>query len=134
MEEVATCYSILAWRIPWREEPGRLSVASQRVGHDWATEHTVFLTCKTGSCYSPFKSFICFLDHSEKKLRHFGLAHQIVNDVSFVHTLISFPSTYPQLLFTPAIPIYRLFLECLMPCSLLEMLTLIPLYLRPSHI
>ena len=30
--------SILAWRIPWTEEPGRLqSTGSQRVGHDWAT-------------------------------------------------------------------------------------------------
>ena len=29
---------ILAWRIPWTEETGRLqSVGSQRVGHDWAT-------------------------------------------------------------------------------------------------
>ena len=28
-------FSILAWRIPWTEEPGRLqSVGSQRVGHD----------------------------------------------------------------------------------------------------
>ena len=27
--------SILAWRIPWREEPGGLqSMGSQRVGHD----------------------------------------------------------------------------------------------------
>ena len=30
--------SILAWRIPRIEEPGRLqSMGSQRVGHDWAT-------------------------------------------------------------------------------------------------
>ena len=29
--------SILAWRIPWTEEPGRLqSMGSQRVGHDWS--------------------------------------------------------------------------------------------------
>jgi len=34
-EEMATHSSILAWRIPWREEPGRLqSMVSQRVGHD----------------------------------------------------------------------------------------------------
>ena len=27
--------SILAWRIPWTEEPGRLqSIGSERVGHD----------------------------------------------------------------------------------------------------
>ena len=34
-EEMATHSYILAWRIPWREEPGGLwSIGSQRVGHD----------------------------------------------------------------------------------------------------
>ena len=34
-EGMATHSSILAWRIPWREEPGGLqSMGSQRVGHD----------------------------------------------------------------------------------------------------
>ena len=34
-KEMATHSSTLAWRIPWREEPGRLqSMASQRVRHD----------------------------------------------------------------------------------------------------
>ena len=34
-EEMATHSSILAWRIPWTEEPGRLqSIGSQRVGHN----------------------------------------------------------------------------------------------------
>ena len=34
-KEMATHSSILAWRIPWREEPGRLqSTGSQTVGHD----------------------------------------------------------------------------------------------------
>ena len=34
-EGMATYSSILAWRIPWTEEPGRLqSMGSQRVGHD----------------------------------------------------------------------------------------------------
>ena len=32
---MVTHSSILAWRIPWTEEPGRLqSIESQRVGHD----------------------------------------------------------------------------------------------------
>ena len=32
---MTTHYSILAWRIPWTEEPGRLqSMGSQRVRHD----------------------------------------------------------------------------------------------------
>ena len=38
-EKMATHSGILAWRIPWIEEPGRpQSVGSQRVGHDLATE------------------------------------------------------------------------------------------------
>ena len=34
-KEMATHSSILAWKIPWTEDPGRLqSMGSQRVGHD----------------------------------------------------------------------------------------------------
>ena len=34
-EEMAACSSILAWKMPWTEEPGRLqSMGSQRVGQD----------------------------------------------------------------------------------------------------
>ena len=37
-KEMATHSSILAWKIPWTEEPGGLqSMGSQRVGHDWTT-------------------------------------------------------------------------------------------------
>ena len=41
-KEVATHSSILAWRIPWTEEPhGLQSMGSQRAGHDWVTNtHT----------------------------------------------------------------------------------------------
>ena len=34
-KEMATHSSILAWKIPWTEKPGRLQpMGSQRVGHD----------------------------------------------------------------------------------------------------
>ena len=34
---------ILAWKIPWTEEPGRLqSLGSRRVGHDWVTSLSLF--------------------------------------------------------------------------------------------
>ena len=34
-EGMATHSSVLAWRIPWTEEPGEVqSIGSQRVGHD----------------------------------------------------------------------------------------------------
>ena len=49
-EGMATHSSILAWRIPWSEEPGTLqSIGSQRVGHDLVTftlHHTDF--CELG--------------------------------------------------------------------------------------
>ena len=38
-KEMATYSRILAWEIPWTEEPGGLqSMGSQQVGHDFATE------------------------------------------------------------------------------------------------
>ena len=41
LSEMATHSNILAWRIPWTEEPGGLlSMGSHRVGHDWSN-----LTC-----------------------------------------------------------------------------------------
>ena len=37
-KEMATHTSILAWKIPWTEDPGRLQLmGSQTVRHDWAT-------------------------------------------------------------------------------------------------
>ena len=39
-KEMATYSSILAWEIPWTEEPDRLlSMGWKRIGHDLATEH-----------------------------------------------------------------------------------------------
>ena len=44
-KEMATHSSILAWRIPWMEEPGGLqSMGLQRVGHDWATSLSLSLS------------------------------------------------------------------------------------------
>ena len=50
---MATHSSILAWTIPWTEEPGGLySIELQRVGHDSATT-THRITCLTvdNSCF-----------------------------------------------------------------------------------
>ena len=39
--------SILAWRIPWTEELGRLQfMGSQRVRHDWATNTFTLSLCE----------------------------------------------------------------------------------------
>ena len=41
---MATHSSILAWRIPWTEDPSGLqSMRLQRVGHEWVTEHVCLM-------------------------------------------------------------------------------------------
>ena len=49
-EGMATHSSILAWRIPWSEEPGGLqSTGSQRIRHDWSElAHMYIDTERTG--------------------------------------------------------------------------------------
>ena len=67
-KEMVTHSSILAWRISWAEEPGRLqSMGSQRVGHDWATSFDFSFTNRfsnvnqkvTSKCSVPTKQ--CFI-------------------------------------------------------------------------
>ena len=42
-KEMETHSSILAWRLPWTEEPGEpQAMVSQRVRCDWATNEAVF--------------------------------------------------------------------------------------------
>ena len=45
-KEMAAHSSILAWEIPWTEQPGGLqSMGSQRVGHNLATKHAHMYVC-----------------------------------------------------------------------------------------
>ena len=42
-KEMASHSGILAWKIPWMEEPGRLqSMGSQRIGHDRVISLSLF--------------------------------------------------------------------------------------------
>ena len=60
-EGIATHSSILAWRIPWAEEPARLqSSGLQRVRYDWSDLARTHLHVLSGS----FSGSICHLAHS----------------------------------------------------------------------
>ena len=49
-KEMATHSSILAWKIPWTEEPGWLqSMGSQKVGHNRATNIYMYLSFGDGN-------------------------------------------------------------------------------------
>ena len=54
---MATHSSILAWRIPWTEEPGRLqSMGSHRVKDDWATNTLTLNHATRASAWSVLSS------------------------------------------------------------------------------
>ena len=56
---MATHSSILAWRISWTEEPGRLQfMGSQRVKHDLVTEHQQPRSVIVEPCGSSIFSFL----------------------------------------------------------------------------
>ena len=64
-KEIAAHSSILAWKIPWTEKPGRLqAMGSQRVEHDWATSLSL---SGLSTCYVPV-ALLLSLD-SQKRLQ-----------------------------------------------------------------
>ena len=81
--------SILAWRIPWTEEPGGLqSMGSQRVGHDWSDWHFHYVTEGRGlrQCFYSMKISIrnppsylywCMVFHPKGPPRPGNLREQI---------------------------------------------------------
>ena len=75
-EGMANHFSILAWRIPWTEEPGGLqSVGSQRVGHGRVTRRSTqhitqcpLTVLPLGPHDSPTKTFCLIVFHLLEKL------------------------------------------------------------------
>ena len=58
-EGLAIHSTILTWRIPWTEEPGRLqSIGSQRVGHDWSNLACRHTTASKTKVYYLFMQFL----------------------------------------------------------------------------
>ena len=60
-KEMATRSSVLAWRIPWTEEPGGLlSMGLHRVGHDWSDLAAAAAAVPCSSFFF-FTIFHCFV-------------------------------------------------------------------------
>ena len=103
-KEMVTPSSILAWRIPWTEKPGRLqSMGSQRVGHDWVTSLSLFLLCDLEQVFWPFvktHKVVIRIKFSSECNRSF-IIYQVLLVASF------FPSPTPVILiFTFNIVLY----------------------------
>ena len=75
--------SILACRIPWTEEPGRLqSIGSRRIGHDWANNTFTFL----------FQMVVMVTQHCKCTIRHWIL------HLKMVAKFVTFYQIYQKLL------------------------------------
>ena len=61
-KEMATHSSILAWRIPWTEEPGSLqSMGLQRLRYDWATNTITTTTRPRLETLGPMPQILFFI-------------------------------------------------------------------------
>ena len=68
-KKVATHSGILAWRIPWAEEPGELqSMGLQRVGHDQATSLSLFTFLHWRRKWQPTPVFLPGESHGQRSL------------------------------------------------------------------
>ena len=108
-EDMATHSLILAWRIPWTEDPGGLqSIGSQRVGHDWVTKHSttqsLFILLNWNFMplisNSPFPLLLVHGNHESTLILWIWLLHILhINEniqcLSFCEWLIS-PSIMPS--------------------------------------
>ena len=102
---MATQSSILAWRIPWTEQPGRLqSMGSQRIGHDWATNthtHTHTHTHNTHRLGLYFSSRdlrqLSGSNSGEKHLIQFAVSREVLDILQF--PLLSIPTAKVKLYF-----------------------------------
>ena len=114
-EGLATHPSILAWRIPWTEEPGRLhqSMGLQRAGHNWATTHstaaqTLFTSQSPGLvlCQLSIQNFLinalyCLeVSGLHKNWSKCTLSSQMASMPAHKHTHTKTHTQFPLLLFS----------------------------------
>ena len=109
-KEMATQSSILAWKIPWTEEPGRLqSIGSQRVRHDSNNLSDTLEFCLTILCqfFSPWPqseiSIFTFIPLNFNKF-----SHPINVSIKFSSLIQSCPTLCdPMNRTTPGLPLHH---------------------------
>ena len=91
-KEMATHSSILAWRIPWTEEPGGLSsMSSERVGHSLATEQQ-----QPNTSFTLYWLFLLYLNSYPNKQQFYHLSiKSFLPSVFCTFSLCPPPSFWP---------------------------------------
>ena len=105
-EGMATHSSVLAWRIPWTEEPGGLQyVRLQRVRHSWVTKHTQRKGNRLFKVWGGFGAWISVWDvwiYLLISLTNGPLIHQFSSATQSCLTL-----WHPMDCSTPGLPVHR---------------------------
>ena len=103
---MATHSSILAWTIPWTEEPSKLqSIRSQRVGHNWATNTPLKKKTWTALC---LLRLTCKIYNICKCMR-FIIYISSVQFISVTQSCLTLCNPmYPS---TPGLPVHHQLLE-----------------------
>ena len=84
-DKMAAHLSILAWKIPWTEEPGGLqSIESQRVGHDWAPS-TQFLVTGQRTERPHFKPLLSAGSLRSVQFSSSQFSHSVMSDSLWPH-------------------------------------------------
>ena len=129
-KEMTTHSSILAWEIPWTEEPGK-SMGSQRVRHDWVTNTFTFASnaccpfCYLNSIYfSKFTSSPTFL------MKLSLITHLLIRSSFPLHVL--FHTTFIFFLPCVLIPPLQLYLHSLKVRTMSTTSTYFPKVPSPS--
>ena len=106
-EDTATHSSILAWRIPWTEEPdGLQSMRSQRVRHDWSDLACIIhLVHSEGAFKKKYFMTLKGINHSPKEKKKLGksadttdtafyeISWEVITDWRAAHRLGEIPAT-----------------------------------------
>ena len=86
-QEMAAHSSILAWKIPWTEEPGGLqSVGSKRVRHEWAHTYTHTFDWTELNVYMYICVCVCY-----HYLTKSGMGHSLILKKKIIFLYILYP-------------------------------------------
>ena len=92
---MATHSSILAWRMPWTEEPGWPIVhGSQRVRYDWVTNTCTFQSlqsCRVGKNQKTHHTHTCTHVNSVFSHKRFSSINPLESGSSLLHDIQEFP-------------------------------------------
>ena len=87
-KEMATPSSILAWRISWTEEPGRLqSMGSQRVGHTWVFTFRILSTSLHPPSFWSFELKSLLWTWNTKYFAPLSIIHTLAQALEIHHCL-----------------------------------------------